>query len=58
MTGDDARPSWKAIKETADERKARLAAALRRNLARRKAQGRARRSAGEEEPDGPPREES
>jgi hypothetical protein len=46
MAGDDKTPSGKPVKETATERQERLAAALRQNLAKRKAQGRARKAAG------------
>ncbi|WP_436642639.1 hypothetical protein [Microbaculum sp. FT89] len=51
MTGDDAKTSEKPKKEAPQGREERLAAALRQNLARRKAQGRARKTAGDEGPD-------
>jgi hypothetical protein len=50
MSDDQTKPSAGAEKDTENPRAARLATALRRNLARRKAQGRARRQEG----DGPP----
>jgi len=47
MASDEQKPSGKPVKETDVERQERLAAALRQNLARRKAQGRARKAAGD-----------
>jgi hypothetical protein len=62
MTANDKQPPEsrkpaKEKRESAKDREARLAEALRQNLARRKAQGRARKTAGEAGPsdrdDGP-----
>lgn len=47
MVKDTQKSSGKPRKETDVERKERLASALRQNLARRKAQGRARKAAGD-----------
>jgi hypothetical protein len=65
MSDDDAKvpegaavsPGPKPGKEAGEERKERLAAALRQNLARRKSQGRARKSAGKGESGPPPGDE-
>ena len=56
MTDEATNEPGRRGRETATERKEQLAAALRQNLARRKAQGRARKTAGKDSLKEPPAE--